>query len=323
MVGIYIGTYKQSIHKIDDLHIAFTGNKQVYEGFKNNDKFTFKADFVKDKEAGIQKLEQHKAILVVDVQGPKTVKYFVNSGSDVFSHQVAQKAADQINLAFLTPQQAQLTVATTPQVTDINQANSNINEIMSPFFMTIVIFIGAMASGIVVVNVFRAKIMNERKIWLDYVALHLTFIIISVFSPIVGALTLRHINSLTWNTTVHLMFQGMLFMYVSFLLLHIVFLLLEQYAMAVVVPIMLSQFVTSGSIMPYSTLTPIRKLVTSVFPMYSNVKDEMAIIFGFSNKFSEVPHLVLLGVIYFILGIIVLYLKNMYWKKEFSFMTLK
>lgn len=261
--------------------------------------------------------------MVVNVDNQNQVTYYVNSGSDVFSHGVAQQAATKINDALLPPAAAKVAEATTPKIVDINQANSNINQIMSPFFLTIATFIGAMASGIVLVNVFRAKIMNEKKIWLDYLALQLTFIIVSVFSPIVGALTLRHINGLTWATTTHLMLQGMLFMYVSYLLLHILYLFFEQYAMAVVVPIMLSQFVTSGSIVPYSTLTPIRKMITAIFPMYSNVKDVTAIIFGFNDKFDEIPHLLILGIIYFILGIVVLYFKNMYWKKEFSFMTLK
>ncbi|MCM0599474.1 hypothetical protein [Periweissella fabalis] len=289
MVGIYIGTYKQSVHKIDQLDITFTGNRQVYEGFKDSKDFTFKSNFVTSKKQGEEELQKNQAIMMVDVDKDKHVRYYVNSGSDVFSRQVAEKA----------------------------------NEIMSPFFLTIATFIGALSSGIVIVGVFRAKIMNEKKIWMDYVSLQLAFIIISIFSPIVGALTLQHINNLSSMVTLDLILHGMLFMYVSFLLLHIVFLLLEQYAMAVAVPIMLSQFVTSGSIVPYSTLTPFRKLVTSVFPMYSNVKDVTAIIFGFDDKYSQVPHLLFLGVAYLIIGMIVLHFKNIYWKKEFSFMVLK
>ncbi|CAH0418316.1 ABC transporter permease [Periweissella ghanensis] len=323
MVGIYIGTYKQSVHKIDQLDIAFTGNRQVYEGFKNNKDFTFKSSFVDSKNQGEQALQKHQAIMVVDVDKTNHVKYYVNSGSDVFSRQVAEKAADKINDALLPANVRQISHVAAPNIVDINQKNSNINEIMSPFFLTIATFIGALSSGIVIVGVFRAKIMNEKKIWMDYVALQLAFIIISVFSPIVGAVTLQHINNLSAAVTGDLILHGMLFMYVSFLLLHIVFLLLEQYAMAVAVPIMLSQFVTSGSIVPYSTLTPIRKLVTSVFPMYSSVKDVTAIIFGFGDKYSQVPHLIFLGIAYLIIGMIVLHFKNIYWKKEFSFITLK
>lgn len=323
MVGIYIGTYKQSVHKLDQLEIAFTGNRQVYDGFKNSADFKFKSTYVSDKHQGEQALQKHQAIMIVDVDKSNHVKYYVNSGSDVFSRQVADKAAEKINDALLPANVRQISDAATPRIVDINQSNSNINEIMSPFFLTIATFIGALSSGIVIVGVFRAKIMNEKKIWMDYVALQLAFIIISVFSPVVGAVTLQHINHISNGVTIDLILHGMLFMYVSFLLLHIVFLLLEQYAMAVAVPIMLSQFVTSGSIVPYSTLTPIRKLVTSIFPMYSSVKDTTAIIFGFTDKFSQTPHLIVLGIAYLIIGIIVLYFKNIYWKKEFSFMTLK
>lgn len=142
MVGIYIGTYKQSVHKIDQLDIAFTGNRQVYEGFKNNKDFTFKSSFVDSKNQGEQALQKHQAIMVVDVDKTNHVKYYVNSGSDVFSRQVAEKAADKINDALLPANVRQISHVAAPNIVDINQKIQILTKLCHHFSLQLLLSLG-------------------------------------------------------------------------------------------------------------------------------------------------------------------------------------
>lgn len=144
------------------------------------------------------------------------------------------------------------------------------SENLGAMFLSLGCFISVMTASMLLLAEFKVAIRKQTSKWKAFLFYELTFIVISIVSPIISILTFKIITGITTNQALLLLGQHMLLTLISSQIVSIPAFLFGQAALMINLPLALVQTIISGAIMPVNLLPDVYQFLANILPLPAN-----------------------------------------------------
>lgn len=249
---------------------------------------------------------QAKLEFFINQSNPASVVSTVQSVADQISDQMSAQLLAQTTQGTLQSlnvpedQSKQMAEAIQSKFTTstvmTNQQPAGMHNQMAPMFLTMSIYAAAMIYSMMSIGA-----LNELKPklgkWKAFMSLQGINVLLSLILPLVGISIYFAMQGYGFETFMHMWLTQSLEMFAAIEFTSIFCILLGQAGMLVNLPILLSQTISSGAVLPQDMMPGFFKAVSHVTPMFYNVQLAYNNLFGGGKTAYYVLGLVLVAVI--------------------------
>lgn len=175
-----------------------------------------------------------------------------------------------------------------------NEQPAGMHNMMAPMFLTMASYVGAMIYSMMSVGVMN-QLKGKMGKWKAFLALQGTNVILSVIAPLVGLGIYFAVQGYSVDAFVHEWLVHALQIFVSITFTSVFFMLLGQGGMLLNLPLLLSQTIASGAVLPQDMMPEVFKAISHISPMFYTVQLDYNILFGGGKTGSYLLGLVLVG----------------------------
>ncbi|WP_337099234.1 YhgE/Pip domain-containing protein [Paenibacillus sp. YIM B09110] len=225
--------------------------------------------------------EQAKLEFFINQSNPASVVSTVQSVADQISNQMSSQLLAQSTQGALQSlnvpeeQSKQMTEAIqnkfAASIVMTNQPPAGMHNQMAPMFLTMSIYAAAMIYSMMSIGALN-ELKSKLGKWKAFMSLQGVNVLLSLILPLIGISIYFAVQGYGFETFVHMWLTQSLEMFAAIEFTSIFCILLGQAGMLVNLPILLSQTVSNGAVMPQDMMPGFFKAVSHVTPMFYNVQ---------------------------------------------------
>ncbi|OBZ18619.1 hypothetical protein A8L34_03350 [Bacillus sp. FJAT-27264] len=330
MIGIFMGGYSSMPKDIDKLTVAIVNeDQQAGATFVKEIQAQMPFHVVTNLslEQAKQELEDRSTHLVMHIPQDFTQKlsaqgeqvkldFFINQSNPAtvsstmqnvvtqitnkISTQLQTQSFDGILQGMKVPEaQAQQMVAAVMNKVDANVVTTNpqpagMHNQMAPMFLTMSSYVGAMIYSMMSIGALN-QLRSRLGKWKAFLSLQGVNVLISLIAPLVGVSLYFAVHGYGAETFMKVWMVHSLEMFVAIEFTSICCLLLGQAGMLLNLPILLTQTIANGSVIPQEMMSGVFKAVSYISPMFYTLHLDYNLLFGGGKTGVYLTGLVLVG----------------------------
>lgn len=180
-------------------------------------------------------------------------------------------------------------------IVTLNKTPDGMHNQMSPMFMTMVSYVGALIAALMLTGVFNGM-KNILGKWRTFLYTQMVAILIAVVAPLIGIGILYFMHGYGAETFLHLWLHHALQLFVSLQFTLLFPLLFGQGGMLINLPLLLIQTVACGAVMSREMMYGFYRAISYISPMYYSVQADYSLLFGGGRLAEYEWSLLLIGI---------------------------